>query len=76
MTHRFTIDYQEDYEFINAVYNELYTFKKLFTLDDILHLLKEKPELNEINEKYAGVNWYRNHLDELKTVKSNQTKII
>jgi spore coat polysaccharide biosynthesis protein SpsF len=76
MTHRFTIDYQEDYEFINAVYNELYTVKKLFTLDDILHLLKEKPELNEINEKYAGVNWYRNHLDELKTVKSNQTKII
>jgi hypothetical protein len=27
-----------------------------------------------INEKYNGVNWYRHHLDELKTVSAEQTK--
>ena len=76
MTHRFTIDYKEDYDFIKAVYDELYPVKSYFGLNDILNLLDEKPELKKINEKYAGVNWYRNHLDELKTVSPNQTKII
>jgi spore coat polysaccharide biosynthesis protein SpsF len=76
MTHRFTIDYKEDYDFIKTVYNELFPVKNMFTLVDILTLLKEKPEIKKMNEKYAGVNWYRNHLDELKTIKSNQTKII
>jgi spore coat polysaccharide biosynthesis protein SpsF len=74
MTHRFTIDYEEDYKFIKQVYDELYTDKSLFSLDDILNLLKVKPEIKKINEKYAGVNWYRHHLNELKTIKASQTK--
>jgi len=76
MTHRFTIDYQEDYEFIKKVYDELYNKKPDFSLEDILNLLNENPDIKKINEKYNGVNWYRNHLDELKTIKQNQTKII
>ena len=76
MTYRFTIDYKEDYDFINRVYAELYPVKNNFGLDDILKLLKENPEIKKINEKYNGVNWYRNHLGELKTVGINNTKII
>jgi len=76
MTHRFTIDYKEDYNFIKAVFDELYPVKKLFSLNDILNLLEEKSDIKKINEKYAGVNWYRNHLNELKTINPNQTKII
>jgi len=76
MTHRFTIDYKEDYDFIKAVYNELYSENKIFTLDDILNLLNDKPEIKKINEKYAGVNWYRHHLNELKTIDQGQTKIL
>ena len=76
MTYRFTIDYKEDYDFINRVYAELYPIKKDFSLNEILRLLEEKPEIKKINEKYNGVNWYRNHLDELKTVGINNTKII
>lgn len=76
MSHRFTIDYEEDYLFIKKIYDELYPKKRIFTLDDILDLLEQKPELIKINEKYAGVNWYRNHLDELKTINSLQTKQI
>ncbi len=74
MTHRFTIDYKEDYEFISRVYDELYQKNNKFSLDDILKLLEKKPELKKINEMYAGVNWYRNHLNELKTITSEQTK--
>jgi spore coat polysaccharide biosynthesis protein SpsF len=76
MTHRFTIDYPEDYKFIRAVYDSLYTNNPEFNLNDILNLLESKPEIKRINEKYAGVNWYRNHLNELKTVTPEQTRKI
>jgi spore coat polysaccharide biosynthesis protein SpsF len=76
MSHRFTIDYFEDYEFIKSIYDNLYGKNPLFGLNDILKLLGEKHELMEINKKYAGVNWYRNHLNELKTITKEQTKHI
>ena len=76
MSHRFTIDYEKDYNFIKQVYDELYPINNKFTLKDILDLLDRKPEIKKINEEYCGVNWYRNHLDELKTVTQGQTKII
>lgn len=76
MSHRFTIDYPEDYEFIKRVYDELYDKNPKFGLNEILNLLEAKPEIKKINEKYNGVNWYRNHLNELKTISADQTKII
>ncbi len=76
MTHRFTIDYKEDYEFIKGVYDELYHKDIKFGLSDILGLLEKKPEMKKINQMYAGVNWYRNHINELKTISPEQTKNI
>lgn len=76
MSYRFTIDYLEDYSFIKKVYDELYERNKNFGLSDILDLLKRKPEIKKINAQYNGVNWYRNHLNELKTITKEQTKII
>ncbi len=76
MTHRFTIDYAEDYAFIRAVYDELYPSNPLFTVEDILALLEKRPEIYAINAFLSGVNWYRHHLDELKTVGIEQTKKI
>ena len=75
MSHRFTIDYMADYHFINRVFEELYPQKPDFSCEDILNLLEKKPEIYELNAQYAGVNWYRNHLDELKTVTAEQTKV-
>jgi spore coat polysaccharide biosynthesis protein SpsF len=49
---------------------------KNFSLEDILILLDIKPEIYALNSIYAGVNWYRNHLDELSTIAAHQTKKI
>lgn len=76
MSHRFTIDYQADYEFIKAVFEELYPAKPNFSCEDILELLGKRPDIYQINAEYSGVNWYRNHLDELKTITPDQTKTL
>jgi spore coat polysaccharide biosynthesis protein SpsF len=73
-THRWTIDYPEDYEFIKRVYDELYEKNSKFGLQEIISLLEQKPEILKINSKYAGEYWYKNHVDELKTVKYEQPK--
>ena len=36
--------------------------------EDILNLLNNKPELMQINSKFAGKYWYENHLDELNNI--------
>jgi len=74
MTHRWTIDYPEDHAFISAVYDALFPAKPDFGLRDILELLAQRPDIAQLNAHLAGVNWYRNHLDELKTVDASQTK--
>ena len=76
MSHRFTIDYEADYQFIKRVYEELYPTNPNFSCADILNLLERQPEIYNINSRYAGVNWYRNHLDELKTIDASATKKI
>ena len=75
MSHRFTIDYEADYLFIKRVFEELYPQNPGFSCEDIISLLERKPEILDINSRYAGVNWYRNHLDELKTISSLQTNL-
>jgi spore coat polysaccharide biosynthesis protein SpsF len=67
-SHRWTLDYPEDFEFIKMVYEELYPTNPYFTLEDILHLLEQKPEITEINKTHAGEYWYKNHLDDLKNI--------
>jgi spore coat polysaccharide biosynthesis protein SpsF len=76
-SHRFTIDYREDYEFIAAVYAALWRPERpVFGLDDILELLDARPDLLAINARWAGVNWYRHHLDELRTVGAGETRLM
>ncbi len=76
MSHRFTIDYPEDYEFIRRVYEALYPADPGFGLYDILDLLERRPDLMALNAKYAGVNWYRHHLDFLRTVGPAETRAV
>lgn len=67
LTHRWTLDYPEDFCFIKRVIDEL-KGKPGFLMEDVLALLKNKPEIAKINEKYRGINWYRNVQGRLNTV--------
>jgi spore coat polysaccharide biosynthesis protein SpsF len=75
MSHRMTIDYPEDYAFVAAVYDSLWRGSRpVFPLEEILDLLERRPDVLALNAKYAGVNWYRNHLADLRTVRPTETR--
>jgi len=74
MTHRFTIDYAEDYAFVAAVFAALHREgEDPFSLTEILRFLEARPEVFHLNRHLAGVNWYRHHLRELRTVTASET---
>ena len=71
MSHRWTLDYDEDWQFISRVYEE-FRDRPGFSMQDVLGLLERKPEIARINQMHAGINWYRKHEGELKTVTRDQ----
>lgn len=75
MTHRWTIDYPEDYALISAIYDALWRPDNPgFGTDEILNYLEHHPEVAVLNRNHVGVNWYRNHLDALKTIHPSMTR--
>lgn len=74
-SHRWTIDYEEDYRLIKNIYEELYPGNPTFSLNDILDLLVRKPEIASINRKYLGKYWYENHLNELNHIDEYKNKL-
>ncbi|MCU0734069.1 MAG: glycosyltransferase family protein [Methylotetracoccus sp.] len=74
MSHRWTVDYQEDYAAIRAIFEALHPRNPLFGVEDILRLLARKPEVAAINACHRGVNWYRHHLHQLRTVDARSTR--
>lgn len=61
-THRWTIDYPEDYQFIRRVYEELYPTNPDFSLEDILNLILIKPDIQDINSRFAGQYWWNREM--------------
>ena len=47
--HRWTLDTEEDFRLIEEIYFALYKENKFFTMEHILELLKQRPELARIN---------------------------
>jgi spore coat polysaccharide biosynthesis protein SpsF len=47
---RMTLDYREDFLFFEQIFDNLYNESKIFSLDDIIRLLNEKPEIVNINK--------------------------
>lgn len=76
MSHRYTLDYAEDYALIQAIFDELYPRRPLFGVEEILRLLEDRPDLRRLNQQYLGVNWYRHHLDELHTIRPADTRLL
>ena len=50
---RMTLDYPEDLEFFRKIFAHLYRAGKVFSLDEILQLLRDHPEIVEINRHCA-----------------------
>ncbi len=50
---RWTVDYPEDFVFVAEIFKALYREDRIFTMGDILALLKNNPELSKINAKHV-----------------------
>lgn len=65
---RLTLDYQEDFEFLKLIYEELYPLNHNFSSLELMDLLiNRKPELLKINA--AAQSKYEEHLKKASTVK-------
>jgi spore coat polysaccharide biosynthesis protein SpsF (cytidylyltransferase family) len=50
---RWTVDEPEDFEAVRLIYENLYSVKRDFNMDDILRLLEKHPELRSINSRFS-----------------------
>ncbi len=75
MSVRFTVDYPEDYRLVCAIYDALWRRDRpAFGVDAMLALLEQRPDLRALNARHAGINWYRHHLHELRTIGAHETR--
>jgi len=64
---RMTLDYPEDYQFFREIFRRLYRPGKVFSLRDILSLLRDNPQLMDINRKAQAA--YMEHLKKSAPIK-------
>lgn len=50
---RLTVDYPEDFELVEEIFKKLHKEGEVFSLKDILNLIKQESELIKINEKWV-----------------------
>jgi spore coat polysaccharide biosynthesis protein SpsF len=48
---RWTVDEPEDFTLVDKIYQKLYKESSLFTMQDVLNLLRRQPEFVKINDK-------------------------
>jgi len=64
-SHRFTIDYPEDYELVRGVYDGLWTpARPMFGVDEIIAFLDANPALASVNARHRGESWLTRHAAE------------
>ena len=54
---RMTLDYPEDYQFFTEVFERLNQSEKIFTLKEILTLLRNNPHIIDMNKGVANTYW-------------------
>lgn len=65
---RWTIDQNEDYEFLKIIFRNLYHKNPLFGMNEILDFLKENPDIEEINSKIIRNEGYLKSLKQDKII--------
>lgn len=63
---RWTVDHEDDLEFVTLIYQNLYSTKPAFNTQDILTLLKENPEFIQINSGHVRNAGYASSLNKDK----------
>jgi len=71
---RWTVDEAEDFDFVTEVYKNLYSSKANFTMDDILTLLDDRPDIVAKNTFITRNEGSKKSLIEDKTFLSNNEK--
>lgn len=71
---RWTLDNQEDYEFLKIIFKNIYQQNPLFSMDDILEFLKKNPEIEKINNHIMRNEGYAKSLREDKIIKLDYIK--
>ena len=66
---RWTVDEEEDFEFVRQVYKYLYKEGEVFYMEDILSLLGKYPELKQINQGIPTNEGYAKSLREDRVLK-------
>ena len=66
---RWTVDEKEDLQFVREIFKNLYREGEIFLMNDILDLLKEQPELLEINNQFERNEGYLKSIKEDRIVK-------
>ncbi|PWB52450.1 MAG: hypothetical protein C3F06_07795 [Candidatus Methanoperedenaceae archaeon] len=68
---RWTLDNSEDYEFIKIIFENLYDKNPLFSMEEIVKLINEKPEIERINENIDRNEGYKKSLREDRLLNSD-----
>jgi spore coat polysaccharide biosynthesis protein SpsF len=66
-SHRWTVDYPEDYALVSAVYDALWSPRSTFEIDDVLAFLEARPDVARLNACHHGRSWYADRLVALNT---------
>jgi spore coat polysaccharide biosynthesis protein SpsF len=61
---RWTVDNQEDFEVVSAIYAELYPKKLDFNMNDVLNFFKKNPKLLKKNVHFIGEEGYEKFWEE------------
>jgi spore coat polysaccharide biosynthesis protein SpsF len=68
-SHRLTLDYQEDYALIAAVFQAFSRPEpSTFSVEEIVTFLDAHPEISDLNARHRGTGWVDQHRHELKTL--------
>ena len=60
---RWTVDEIEDYRLVSAIYDALYPRNPAFSSEDILQLLAARPEMAQVNARFARNEGFRTSLE-------------